>query len=70
MSTPKHWLWPNHAISKRESAVLRTEHNEVVNEHAELQRALKDIVNCPDYRRVNTHEMIGARSLLWKIEHS
>lgn len=35
------WLWPDHAISKRESRQLREEHNAVVNLNSELLEALK-----------------------------
>jgi hypothetical protein len=30
------WLWPDRVISKRESRVLREEHNAAVNTNAEL----------------------------------
>ena len=40
----KCWLWPDHAIGKRESARLREEHNAAVNVAAELRAAL-ELVN-------------------------
>ena len=36
MSTHESWLWPDHAIGKRESRRLRDEHNATVNSRAEL----------------------------------
>jgi hypothetical protein len=35
------WLWPDHAIGKRESRTLRDEHNATANEHADLLAALR-----------------------------
>jgi hypothetical protein len=37
----KCWLWPDHAIGKRESRQLREEHNSVVNINADLLAACK-----------------------------
>ena len=37
----KPWLWPDHAIGKRESRRLRDEHNEAVNLNAEMLEALR-----------------------------
>ena len=34
------WLWPDRVIGKRESRVLRDEHNRVINLNAELLAAL------------------------------
>ena len=42
------WLWPDHVIGKRESRVLREEHNAVYNSHAELLEALRGV--CATYR--------------------
>ena len=39
----KSWLWPDRAISKTESRELREEHNALVNSHAELIDALRDL---------------------------
>jgi hypothetical protein len=48
------WLWPDHNIGKRESRKLREEHNEVVEEHAELLAAAQFYVaNCPQRSRFN-----------------
>jgi hypothetical protein len=38
------WLWPDHAIGKREARRLREEHNATVNEHADLLAALRAII--------------------------
>jgi hypothetical protein len=38
---PRTWLWPDHRISKSESAALREEHNRLVNSHAALLKALR-----------------------------
>ena len=38
------WLWPDHAISKRESRQLREEHNALLNSHAELLEALRGLL--------------------------
>ena len=35
------WLWPDKVIGKRESRLLRNEHNEAVNLNAELVEALE-----------------------------
>jgi len=37
------WLWPDRTIGKKESSVLRDEHNALVNSHAELLEALKEV---------------------------
>jgi hypothetical protein len=37
------WLWPDHVIGKRESRQLREEHNALVNSHADMRDALKQI---------------------------
>lgn len=42
----KCWLWPDHAIGKRESRELREEHNSVVNVNAELLWCIRDVLNC------------------------
>lgn len=39
------WLWPDHAIGKRESRRLRDEHNRTVNLCAELVTALQIIAD-------------------------
>ena len=38
------WLWPDHAIGKRESRRLREEHNKLSNSHAELLEALSALL--------------------------
>lgn len=38
------WLWPDHAIGKSESRRLREEHNALLNSHAELLEALRDML--------------------------
>lgn len=38
------WLWPNRVIGKRESGVLREEHNAVVNTNATLLCVLRAMV--------------------------
>jgi hypothetical protein len=35
------WLWPDHAIDKRESRNLRETHNKLVNSHADLLETLQ-----------------------------
>lgn len=39
----KPWLWPDRTIGKRESRVLREEHNALFNSHAELLAALEGL---------------------------
>jgi len=39
------WLWPDHAIGKRESRRLREEHNATVNECAELLAACNSVLD-------------------------
>jgi hypothetical protein len=34
--TPQSWLWPDHALGKSASRMLREEHNALVNSHAVL----------------------------------
>lgn len=41
--TPHAWLWPDRTIGKRESRILREEHNEAINQRAELLEALEAI---------------------------
>jgi hypothetical protein len=41
MEQAKPWLWPDHPIGKKESRTLREEHNQAVNQHAELLSALR-----------------------------
>lgn len=41
MSANLCWLWPDRTIGKRESRVLREEHNKLANSHAELLAALE-----------------------------
>lgn len=45
--TPKSvsWLWPDRTIGKRESRVLREEHNALANSHHELLTALKALAD-------------------------
>jgi len=43
MSTNKFWFWPNHAIGKRESGVLREQHNQLANEHHALLEIAKEL---------------------------
>ena len=38
------WLWPDHVIGKRESRKLREEHNALINSHAELLEALRELL--------------------------
>jgi hypothetical protein len=40
---PQCWLWPDRVIGKRESRLLREEHNRVVNFNAELLAALERV---------------------------
>lgn len=39
----KSWLWPDHAIGKRESRRLRDEHNTLVNQGARMFEVLQSI---------------------------
>lgn len=39
----KCWLWPNRIINKTFSGKLREEHNEAVNEHNIMRRALENV---------------------------
>ena len=41
--TPHSWLWPDRTIGKRESRILREEHNEAINQRAELLQALNGL---------------------------
>ena len=43
MSAPRCWLWPDRVIGKKESRVLREEHNALCNSHAELVKALDQL---------------------------
>ena len=49
--TPRSWLWPDRTIGKSEPRTLRVEHNAVVNSHAELLSALKELVELPNKKR-------------------
>ena len=40
----KTWLWPDRTIGKKESRVLREEHNALVNSHADLLAACESLV--------------------------
>jgi hypothetical protein len=42
----KFWHWPDHMIGKRESRVLREEHNQVVNLNCDLVAALEALHSC------------------------
>ena len=41
--THKAFLWPDHAIGKRESRTIREEHNELYNAYHDAIKALRDI---------------------------
>ena len=41
--TTQSWLWPDRTIGKRESRQLREEHNALVNEHAAMRDALREL---------------------------
>jgi hypothetical protein len=54
-----------------ESAALKSAHNMIGKrlaaleaQNAELREALRSLAECPDYRGIQTHEMITARALL------
>lgn len=38
------WLWPDKIIGKRESRMLREEHNNLVDSHAQLLNAAQDFL--------------------------
>lgn len=41
----KSWLWPDRTIGKRESRVLREEHNALLNEAANIVAVLQTMTN-------------------------
>ena len=41
----KTWLWPDRTIGKRESGMLRAEHNALVNQCADLLAALIELLD-------------------------
>lgn len=57
------WLWPDHRIGKRESRQLREEHNKLVNSHADLVIASKQLIARDDepYHRSHhrSHQRLG-----------
>lgn len=66
--TSKFWHWPDRNIGKRESRVLREEHNKLANEHADLLTKLEGLVDwIGDGRYVSRSETIAARALVAKI---
>lgn len=57
MKTHTSWLWPDHAIRKRESRQLREDHNHVVNEYTDLARMLQRLAE--KVRRANAIQHSG-----------
>ena len=43
-------------------------HNAAAEERDQLLEVLKALVNCPDYKGINTHEMTAARAAIAKAE--
>jgi hypothetical protein len=68
MNAPKPWLWPDRVISKRESRVIREEHNAAVNVYAKLLIALRTIAKSERFLGgTTTKELQGiARAALAK----
>lgn len=48
MEKTQSWLWPNRSIGKRESRLLRDEHNALVNDYVRLLDALRECITKPD----------------------
>ena len=69
--TPKPWLWPDRTIGKRESRELREEHNEAINQRADLLEALQEFVATSEPSTLNYENrcaaaMVNARATINK----
>lgn len=67
------WLWPDHIISRRESRALREGHNALVNSHAELLEALRELrlavyAEHPNLPASYTDAMLAAQAAIAKAE--
>jgi|CXWL01.1.fsa_nt_gi hypothetical protein len=68
----KFWFWPDRTIGKKESRILREEHNELANERHSLVVALGTLVNLHDGindggEGITEQDWHDARELLAKV---
>ena len=63
------WLWPDRTIGKRESRRLREEHNETVNQHADMLAALQECEAWFNHPAIRTTMIkLGEQSTFHKLQ--